>query len=206
MKSMVLLLTNVLTLGMIAACAYAVYRARKISTLATSLVITTFNSIVPMILKSINDLEKHPYESNAAASQYVKVTLFRWVNTAIIISVITPFADTINAGNKSLISSLQAIFITEMIKRPLIQYIDYMGILNRHILGPRAVDQRRMNAHFQGALFELEEKYTDITKMIFLTVFYAAIYPIGFLWTFIALIANYWVDKFSILRIWRQGR
>jgi len=42
--------------------------------------------------------------------------------------------------------------------------------------------------------------------MIFLTVFYAAIYPIGFLWAFIALIANYWVDKFSLLRIWRQGR
>lgn len=179
---------------MIAACAYAVYRARQISTLATSLVITTFNSVVPMILKYINDFEKHPYESNAATSQYVKVTLFRWVNTAIIISVITPFADTINSGKKSLISSLQAIFITEMIKRPLIQYIDYMGIFNRHILGPRAVDQRRMNAHFQGALFELEEKYTDITKMIFLTVFYAAIYPIGFLWSFIALVANYWVS------------
>jgi len=112
-----------------------------------------------MILRLINDFEKHPYESNAAASQYVKVTLFRWVNTAIIISVITPFAETINDGKKSLISSLEAIFITEMIKRPLIQYVDYMGILNRHILGPRAIDQRRMNSHFQGALFELEVRH-----------------------------------------------
>ncbi len=34
---------------MIAACAYAVYRARRISTVATSLVITTFNSVVPMV-------------------------------------------------------------------------------------------------------------------------------------------------------------
>jgi hypothetical protein len=206
MKSLTLLFTNLLTLGMIAACAYAVYLARKISPVATSLVITTFNSIVPLILRFINDFEKHPYESNAAASQYVKVTLFRWVNTAIIISVITPFAETVMSGKKNLIASLEAIFITEMIKRPIIQYIDFMGILNRHIFGPRAVDQRRMNKYFQGSLFELEEKYTDITKLIFLTVFYAAIYPIGFLWAFIALVANYWVDKFSILRIWRQGR
>ena len=201
-----IIFTKLVTCAIIVGCAYTVNLARTLGAISTSLVITTFNSIVPMILRRINKFEKHPYESHAAASRYIKFTFFRWVNTAIIITVITPFADTLLDGKRNLIQSIQAIFITEMIKRPFTQYINLTGIWKRHIMGPRAPNQRQMNTYYIGSYFELEDKFTDITKIIFLAVFYALIYPIGFLWAFIALVANYWVDKFSILRIWRHDR
>lgn len=41
-----------------------------------------------------------------------------------------------------------------------------------------------------------------MTKVLFMTFFYAFIFPAGWLIASFTLAVHYWVDKFSILRIW----
>jgi len=41
------------------------------------------------VVQAMTSLEFHPSESSKQSSLYVKIALFRWVNTAIIIAVIT---------------------------------------------------------------------------------------------------------------------
>jgi len=82
---------------------------------------------------------------------------------------------------------------------------DYMGHFQRHYVAPRATDQRKMNQQFQGKLYNLSERYTDMNKVVFLAFFYAGIFPMGFLYGAAALLVHYLVDKFCLLRVWKQA-
>ena len=84
----------------------------------------------------------------------MKMTFFRWVNTAIITTYITPFTDTLQDGSY-LIDSIYVLFMVELLSRPLLQLSDIRGNLNRHYFGPRELDQRRMNLKFQGSTYDI---------------------------------------------------
>merc|ERR1719330_874979 len=62
-----------------------------------------------------------------------------------------------------------------------------------------------MNLLFTGEFYSMGERYTDATKMVFLTVLYCTLYPAGFFFASCIFVTYYWVDKFSLLRSWSQG-
>ena len=59
-----------------------------------------------------------------------------------------------------------------------------------------------MNFFFRGALWNLGERYTDVMKTVFVSVFYAQILPTGMFVTCAALSLAYAVDKYLLLRWW----
>lgn len=70
-----------------------------VSTILYSVILSLFNTLIPMIVRLLVSYEKHYDEGSAQVSLYVKITFFRWVNTAIITRIITPFLVTL--GNVS---------------------------------------------------------------------------------------------------------
>jgi len=123
--------------------------------------------------------------------------------------LLTPFSHILEAGSDSsttvLLRNIQVLFVVELIQRLLLQIIGLPGILSRHILGPCSIDQRRMNLHFSGEKYNIGEQYTEITKILLLTVFYSTLYPLGFFFAAAVFASYYWVDKFCVLRSWSQG-
>jgi hypothetical protein len=113
-----------------------------------------------MACEYLTEYESHSSEGEKQASLYVKITACIWVNTSIITAFVTPFADTLEDEQDSLIPAMMAIFVTEMFKTPVVQLLDISGNVKRHVLGPRAVDQKRMNTYFQGTPWLLSERYT----------------------------------------------
>ena len=120
-------------------------------------------------------------------------------------ALITPFTDTLENNNDSLIPAMYAIFITEMLKAPATQLVDISGHVYRHILAPRARDQKRMNYYFQGTTWALSSRYTDLTNVLFLTFYYGLLFPSGYFFAAVTLAVHYWTDKFCILRVWAKG-
>lgn len=59
-----------------------------------------------------------------------------------------------------------------------------------------------MNKMFQGTTYELAERYTNMTKIMFLAFFYMALYPAGLFMCAIALFVNYYTDSFSLMKTW----
>jgi len=159
---------------------------------------------IPHVMSMVTSFESHSSESSYAASNYLKVTIFRWVNTAIITHIITPFTDTLQDG-LFLIDSIYVLFMVNLLSKPLLQLSDVLGNLNRHYFGPRELDQRRMNLKFQGSTYDIGERYTELTRVLFLTFFYCTIFPAAFFFAAAILTESYWLDKFSILRSWKQG-
>jgi hypothetical protein len=150
-------LTVFATLGAIIASAAIVQIANESSTVGVAFAIAGFNSVFPIFAKALTDLEAHAGEGEKQTSLYFKIAAFRWVNTAIVITIITPFTNTL-ALKDGLVSQIYALFLAEILTVSAIQLLDPMGHINRHILAPRAKTQDAMNLKFQGAEFELAER------------------------------------------------
>ncbi|KAL7553599.1 hypothetical protein ACHAWF_016906 [Thalassiosira exigua] len=165
------------------------------------------NALVPVICELISNKESHPTEHAKQLSLYVKITLFRWFNSAIALTVICTFIETISVedGNESKQQSLMykvyPVIVAELFCNPLIEVLDLPENFRKHVLAPRARDQMRMNACFGGARFWLAERYTDVNRVVFVALFFSSILPESLFLGSLALLAQYHVGKFSLLRL-----
>ena len=176
----------------------------------TALYIAVTNIAVPKICKFVNALEAHATEAKRNVSLYIKVALFRWFNSAICLSIIIDFIQTISVedgneeGEASLPRTVYMIIYAEMFTIPVIKLMDIMGNVQKHIFAPRAADQEEMNTCFGGGKFEIAECYSDATKVLFVSLFYSTIVPEAFFLGAIALVAQYWSGKFCLIRLSRS--
>ena len=86
-----------------------------------------------------------------------------------------------------------------------IQIIDPLGQIRRHVFAPRAKTQDQMNINMQGTQVELAERYTSVSKILFLTFWYSAIYPASFFICAFAMQVIFTMDKFSLTRTWKRS-
>ncbi len=198
------IITAIFSLGLILGGACLIALARRSGPAPASTCITIFNHLTPRLVRALTSIESHPNESSYSASNYIKTTAFRWVNTAVIFSIITPFTDTIQNG-KFLLSSVFTMFYFELLLVPALGFADIWGNIQRHFFAPRAPTQRTMNLNFKAGTYDIGDMYTNITKVFFLTVFYCSIFPAGYFFASAIFFAYYWVNKFAILRSRSQG-
>jgi len=191
------------TLGLVAGCGYLVSKARtNIGPGFSAPLTTVFNSLIPLFVKLLMLIENHADEGSRQQSLYLKITLFRWVNTAILTQIITPFSSTVSSGAKDVLPTINALLWSELLLAPILRLLDALGNIKKHILGPRAKTQESMNLSFQGTGYNLGERYTDFTKVLFLCFFYSALFPATFFFCGVILFVQYYVDKYCLLRIW----
>jgi len=175
----------------------------------TSICISFFNTMIPMFCVTANSYESHSAEGSYQSSLFMKIGLARWVNTVLVYFFITPFTGVINHGNIaediSLIQLVASLFISEMIINPLSYILDPFDFYYKHIAAPRALNQEKMDSYFKGYEFSLAERYTSLTKLVFLCFFYATIYPASYLFCSLSLVIIYCQDKYLLLRRWQQA-
>jgi len=197
-------ITITITCGLIAFASWSIFRVREASGPFYSGNLTTiFNSSMPSVLKLLLMLEKHPDEGSYQRSVYLKLTLFRWTLSGLLTAFITPFTHTLGDDSSDMIPTISALLISESWLSPLMRISDYTSNLKKHVLAPRARSQEEMNSWFTGSWFQLGERYTDFTKIIFVVFFYSAVFPPGFFFGFLILMTQYYMDKFSLVRIWQ---
>ena len=198
------LVTFILAGVLVAGGAFVIIRASQAHAGAVAVTIVAINQITPRLVRLITRFESHRTESSYASSVYLKVTAIRWVNTAVVLWFIRPFSSVLQDGDH-LLGAVTALFFAEIVQRPILQLVDIWGQFKRHYLAPRAVDQRRMNMSFYAGTYAIGERYTEITKVLFLTFFYGTLMPATFFYASAILIVYYWMDKYCILRTWRQA-
>jgi len=166
-----------------------------------AVVIAALNSSAPFVVKLLTKRESHPNETSLTTSMYVKMTLLRWTTTTVAAIIFTPSTEIISTQ----VPAVYKLFLAEIVKKPILQYLDIVGNFKRHYLAPRALDQRRMNLCFQGSHYDLSDKYTNLTNILLLTFFYCTIYPFSFFFASLAMVISFVMDKFCLLRCWKRG-
>jgi len=198
--------TMISTIGFILAAAFLAKTAREASLIGGSILVSLFNVIAPEILTIMSYFEKNHTEGARQSSLYLRITIFRWANTAIMIALLTKMTDTLTTNiEHGLLNSVNVILLSELIFVPLFRYLDIFGNLKKHYLAPRAQTQEEMNLHFIGGDYNLAERYTDLTKVVFVCYFYNALMPSAFFFGSVILTVQYYVDKFCLIRIWFQA-
>lgn len=197
--------STIISLACIVAVAVIVYLCRRNGIMYAALAISIANAVFPLIAKAVTHLESHASEAGKQISLYIKIAIFRWVITAIVITIITPFTSTITAGPEHLLQSVYIIFFADLVTSNVLQLADPVSNFNRHILAPRARSQERMNLLMSGTEYSIAERYTNMSKTLFLTFYYCAIYPGAFFLCAITLFVSFYVDKFSLMRTWKPA-
>jgi len=146
------------TIGLIIFGAYCITWVHNNEPSNTAYLIVAFNIFTPFVVRMVSSYESYYSQTSYAASVYLKITAFRWINTAIVTAVITPLTDTLRDGH--LISAISTLFIAELIQRPLFQLADLFGTIKRHFLAPRAKSQHKMNLLLGGSEYSIGERYT----------------------------------------------
>lgn len=106
-SNMRILIMRIITLlstgGVLGICGLVVYRVRYGfgTTLAAPLV-SVFNFLIPLIVKIFMLFEPHHTEGNFQASLYTKITMFRWVNTALLAKLVTPWTSTVGPNRSDM--------------------------------------------------------------------------------------------------------
>ena len=60
--------------------------------------------------------------------------------------------------------------------------------------------QYEAHRYFSKTDFEIDYKFSLVTKLVFLALFYGGAFPLGFVWSVIGLSIYYWTLKFMLVR------
>ena len=183
-------MTTIATIGALLLVAFLIFLSRKRNALFGAAATAIANAIFPTFAKLLVAGESHATAGSTQASLYFKIALFRWVNTAVVLTILTvstattilfsfndfynilthylvslwqPFTSYLTHGPKELIGNIYILFYAEIITTNVIQLADPVGHLQRHLLAPRAKTQEAMYLLMQGQQYELAERYTVST-------------------------------------------
>lgn len=197
--------TSLISVFVIVAVAVIVALCRSQGAAYAAFAISVSNALFPAVAKMLTNAEAHASETGKQRSLFAKIAIFRWVVTAIVITIITPFTSTITKGPDHLLESIWLIFFADLVTSNALQISDPVSNFKRHFLAPRAKSQERMNLLMSGTEYTIAERYTNMTKTLFLTFYYCAIYPSLFFICAVTLFINFFVDKFSLMRTWKPA-
>jgi hypothetical protein len=96
------------------------------------------------------------------------------------------------------------ILLADATATPVIRALDITGIFNRYFLSKYVATQDEMDILWTPSDWSLAERYTDALKTLFVGLFYAVPLPAGLFITCFAMISTFYVDRYSLVRIWRR--
>ena len=162
--------------------------------------ITCLNLFLPNMIKAISLNEIHPTHSDMQASMMTKLTVVRFMNTAILTFVVTKNCKMLSLTTNK---AIMLILILDLIVNQAVRFLDFYNLCCRCYSARQMKTKQMLNAKWRGTYWNLGERYTDILKTFFVALFYATMLPTGFIVTCLCMFTIYWLDKWLLLRRWR---
>jgi hypothetical protein len=148
-------------------------------------------------------VEVHITERDVQKSMLLKLVIGRCINSAILIYVATKYDETFGEGS---LLQMQNILIADAITTPFIRLLNIYDLTMRYLIVPySASTQQEYNAAWQGAEWNLAERYTDMLKTVFVGLFFMVPLPSGLFISSFAMLTTYLVDKYSLFRLWQRN-
>jgi len=147
----------------------------------------------------VNDTEQHLTQGSRQTSLLLKLVFLRWTTTGFI-----GFIFRSETLSEDFVGKIWSILLADALTTPLIRLFDPVNRLKMRFWAGKASSQEKMNSYFTGTGWFLAERYTDMTKTIFVSLFYNALFPAGLFVTCLAFFVSYWVDKYCLFRLWKQ--
>lgn len=106
--------------------------------------------------------------------------------------MITEFEQTLS---EKTLTQVQAVLMADAITAPLLRAINPMDAINKWVVSRYAWTQEKMNSYFLGETWYPADRYADMSKSIFLSLFWCALYPQGLFIAALNFSICYMLDK-----------
>ena len=178
-----------------------------------SIIIALTNFVGKFLFKKLTFIEKIEIKTYFYISYSVKLTIFTFVTIAVL-PVISNFIFGLT-GSDILINNLFMIFITNILLPPFLFYIGPEFILKTYKRTKAKLDLKNVkyekSTYTQGELNEIFEnpemdicfKYSYISNVFLISLFYMSIFPIGMIFGFVALIIAY-ISEFIYIGFYKR--
>jgi hypothetical protein len=181
---------------------YIINSLLKTGGVAAPIFISIINSGLPVLMKMLTmEVEIHYDNGNRQSSLLLKLVSVRCINAAVLIYLASPFDSTFALTR---IQAVQNTLLADAVLTPLLRILDPYILYRRYYLSRYATTQAEMNNLWRSQDWTLAERYTDIIKSIFMSFFYAVLLPSGLFISCFTVISTYFLDKYSMFRIWRR--
>ena len=107
-------ITTLVSLGLIILNAFVIGKVHDSSIVASAFLVALTNVLFPTLAKFMTSFEKHASEGSKQRSLYFKIAAFRFVNTAVHVSIITPFTKTLDEDGGT-IPHVYALFFADIV-------------------------------------------------------------------------------------------
>ncbi|MCQ2816322.1 MAG: anoctamin [archaeon] len=185
--------------------------------LAITAVSSGINVAVSKVFVFFSDFEKHWTHTDYFLSLSIKLTIFTFINSAII-----PFIS--NGINISwtdytvLISNLLTSFLCANLVSPLLSASCYDWMLNKIFkwffvtrkYGDKPDEeipeftQKELNAYFELPEMGIADQYSTLMKNVLMAMFFLPIFPLGVPILFLGAILTYFVEKFKVINVYKS--
>jgi hypothetical protein len=169
-----------------------------------AILISLWNSVLPEVNRYlVMNYERHHNTEDMETSFLSKTVVARWFTSSIILYLVG-LDHSAQILSPYYIGSIQAVLLADALTSPIIRLMDLGGVFNRYVLAPIAGTDGRAKSLYIGTDYLLAERYTDLAKTVLMSLFFSAIFPIGYWYSAMACFICFWVDKYCILRLFRQ--
>ena len=178
-----------------------------------SIIIAVTNFVGKLLFKKLTNLEKIEVKTNFYISYSIKLTIFTFVTIAIL-PLVSNIIFGLN-GSDILINNLLMIFITNILLPPLLFYFGPDFAIKLYKRTKVRLDLKNVkyekSIYTQGELNEIFEnpemdicfKYSYITNIFLISLFYMSIFPIGMIFGFVALLFAY-ISEFFYIGLYKR--
>jgi len=180
---------------------YMIQQAERTAYSVVAIVISLLNSILPSVILTTTEYEYHRSQVDFQSSIIMKMVLGRMLVTAVFVYWVTPFEDQLTVRS---LKKIQGILISDCAVTPIFNGLNIADWLLRQVMGPMCKTQHDLDVLYQGAEWNLAERYTSLIKTCFVGMFYLALLPSSLFITAAAVLVTYWTDKYSLIHLWRR--
>ena len=177
--------------------------------LAISVVTSAIDVILEIVFQTFTEWEKHTTMTNFYLSYSVKLTIFTFLNSALLPLLVEAFFGD-SKGYEILISNMLMKFLINAFVSPIMwtlsvsYYLKQIQIClyKKNILGSKT--QKDLNTLFELPPMNVSAKYSYIFKTLLMSFLYIPIFPLGVIISFLGFLVAYWLEKINFAHYYKR--
>ena len=169
-----------------------------------AVVISLWNSVLPEVVRVLVTMFETHHTTDQVEDSFIAKTICARAFCSAVILYLVGLEHPSSFLSPYFVGSVHSVLVADAVTSPVIRMMDLMGLLKRYVLIPIAGTEDRARAMNVGTDYLLAERYTDLVKTVFMSLFFGALFPLGYFYSAFACLVSFWVDKFCLLRVFRQ--
>ncbi len=175
-------------------------------------IIVCLNYLLRLVVKFLASINK-PHSYTIQQSRFCSYYTFLFIlNASLTIYIVHGAA--IKGNNQLLLYDIHIVMLTTSLTGPLYKLLHPGTILKalwkRYIVNmlpeKNPYTQTYVNRLFEGPEATNADNYQYMYRMLFISVWFASIAPLGVLITLIMMVIDYWITKYLLLRVNSQSK